>query len=389
MHEQMMIRISKTIQDTSVKLSFVERQIKKSNSVIDGLLFTQLLSDWISSKITSNWLRSFYTPWLENPILSGQGSSKLNLLKSFPITQTFLQLFGNNEWPHKLQDIVAKAPENEDDVLQGLHFLLLQGVVHFGEKTNDLENFEIKIARGRKIHENLKSKDHYEVLGVSQNARHSEIHRAYHELAKNFHPDKTHPQSPIEYRNLTQKIFTLMTEAYQILSHETKRKNYDKTLEMGRAEEVLATESQFEEALRHLRSNRHREARKILEIVMMKRGSRSDVMVYYIWALIKEKRQKIKPEELAKKVNHYLNKVAHEDRHSPQYFFIKGMYHELIGQVQRAHQLLEHSASLDPNFIEPKREMSFIKQNYGSQRQNAFTDEISVVVTKFFKKKSS
>lgn len=387
-HEQMLIRISKTIQNTSVQVKFHEKKQELDSSGIDGYLFTQLLGDWISSKLTSDWLRSFYTPWLENPIVRGISASKMNLLKDIHISQAFMKIFGREDWPHKLQDIIAQAPNDEDEVLRGLHFLLLQGVLSFGEKNQQVENFEAKISRANKIYENLKNKNFYEILGLSNNARASEIHRSYHELAKNFHPDKLHPQAPSELRDLTQKLFSLMTEAHQTLINDTRRKEYHKVLELGLAEEVLKAESYFEEGMRHLRNGKNREARKTFEVTSLLKGARSDIVVYYLWALIKEKRRSADQQQLALKVDRYLNKVAHEDRHSPHYFFVKGMHYELTGQIQKAYQFLKHSASLDPNFLDPKREMAYIKQHYSSRKNSAFTDDLSVVVTKFFKKKS-
>jgi hypothetical protein len=82
-----------------------------------------------------------------------------------------------------------------------------------------------------------------------------------------------------------------------------------------------------------------------------------------------------------------LNKVAHEDRHSPQYFFTKGMYYELGGHVQKAYNHFKHCLALEPGFQEARRELVYIKQNYNS-KGNSWSDDLSQVVTKFFRKRS-
>ncbi|CAH0561366.1 unnamed protein product [Brassicogethes aeneus] len=63
-------------------------------------------------------------------------------------------------------------------------------------------------------------KDYYDVLGVSKNASTSDIKKAYYKLAKKFHPDVNKEQE-------AQKKFQEVSEAYEILGDDNKRKQYD------------------------------------------------------------------------------------------------------------------------------------------------------------------
>ncbi|MGI6008465.1 MAG: DnaJ C-terminal domain-containing protein [Ruminococcus sp.] len=67
----------------------------------------------------------------------------------------------------------------------------------------------------------LKKRDYYEVLGVNRNADASEIKKAYRKLAKKYHPDSNAGNAQAEER------FKEVTEAYNVLSDEEKRKLYD------------------------------------------------------------------------------------------------------------------------------------------------------------------
>ncbi len=60
-------------------------------------------------------------------------------------------------------------------------------------------------------------KDYYKTLGVDKNASHDEIKKAFRKLAHEHHPDKGGDE----------KKFKEASEAYQILSDEKKRKEYD------------------------------------------------------------------------------------------------------------------------------------------------------------------
>ena len=120
---------------------------------------------------------------------------------------------------------------------------------------------------------------------------------------------------------------------------------------------------------------------------MKLKGHRSDTIVYLIWSLLKEKRNRSEHSELAERVSSLLSQVPHEDRHSPQYFFIKGMYYEIQGEVQKAYTNLKHSLALDPQFADAGREVAFIKRHYAGGSKS-FSDDLSQVMTKLFGKKS-
>lgn len=62
------------------------------------------------------------------------------------------------------------------------------------------------------------AKDYYEILGVSKSASKEEIKKAFHKLAHKYHPDK---------KEGDEAKFKEVNEAYQVLSDEKKRAQYD------------------------------------------------------------------------------------------------------------------------------------------------------------------
>jgi molecular chaperone DnaJ len=66
----------------------------------------------------------------------------------------------------------------------------------------------------------MPKKDYYEALGLKKGASEAEIKSAFRKKAKEFHPD-------INKDKDAPKKFKEVQEAYEVLSDESKRKQYD------------------------------------------------------------------------------------------------------------------------------------------------------------------
>ena len=64
--------------------------------------------------------------------------------------------------------------------------------------------------------------DYYETLGVSRGATQEEVKKAYRKRALQFHPDRNPGDAEAE------KKFKEISEAYEVLSDEEKRRTYDR-----------------------------------------------------------------------------------------------------------------------------------------------------------------
>ena len=70
-------------------------------------------------------------------------------------------------------------------------------------------------------------RDYYEVLGVQKSASEEEIKKAYRKLAREFHPDRNPGDKTAEGK------FKEVQEAYDVLSDQTKRSQYDRFGRVG------------------------------------------------------------------------------------------------------------------------------------------------------------
>lgn len=63
-------------------------------------------------------------------------------------------------------------------------------------------------------------KDYYKLLGILPTAKPAEIKKAYHKMSLKYHPDKNKEEG-------AEDMFMSIAEAYEVLSDEDRRRNYD------------------------------------------------------------------------------------------------------------------------------------------------------------------
>ena len=69
---------------------------------------------------------------------------------------------------------------------------------------------------------NINSDDYYKILGISKDANEDEIRKAYKREALKYHPDKN-----INNKEVAEKNFKKVNDAYSILSDKEKKQQYD------------------------------------------------------------------------------------------------------------------------------------------------------------------
>ena len=86
----------------------------------------------------------------------------------------------------------------------------------------------------------LKSRTHFEVLGLSRSVGEVEVKEAYFRLAKRFHPDVHHGESLGDLRDKLEAVFIRLGEAYDVLRDPRRRGDYEERLGRQRPKPAAA-----------------------------------------------------------------------------------------------------------------------------------------------------
>jgi curved DNA-binding protein CbpA len=136
-----------------------------------------------------------------------------------------------------------KTPMNAQDLLADIHGenvkpedsllgLFALGLIAFqaatAQSVSNLEDSDLPIQPLEEMIARLENMNLYQILSVSKDASTDEIQTAYHELAKQFHPDRFQSKAFSEdMYSKAQKLFAGINEAYQTLKNPDSRAVYD------------------------------------------------------------------------------------------------------------------------------------------------------------------
>ena len=124
---------------------------------------------------------------------------------------------------------VATETGLADEILwQKLALFFLLNILEFPAPAANRElnqNNEVLLA----LYESMKARDmdYYEVFNLKNSATFNEIKDVYYQHAKKFHPDRLGESSNPELREKANFVFARINKAFEILSNEEKRREYD------------------------------------------------------------------------------------------------------------------------------------------------------------------
>ncbi len=384
--EQLGIRLGYLIKNTSYDMEIIEQAVGQEELPMDLPVLQRFVSDWVNSKISLSWLKTFYMSFVDKKIMRGSLYADISPMHTLPPLNRMPKFAQELIQAVTIQQIVDQRKYSEDDVYSAVHLLVTQEFIYF-DKQGKPQDHKSHLDRLVKLRREMDHQNHFEILGLSDKAKSKEIKRSYYELSKLFHPDKVATDAPKETKELTSYIFSKISKANEILSDDNRRATYLKELEKGFAEKILESESLFEEGRSFLKANQAAKALQLFEKAMSLRPPTSDLKLHFLWSkLLVAPTSNI--ETYFKGLEADLNRIPPEDRHNSTYYFVKGLYLRQIGDLDSAEKTVKHALSLTPSFIEAQRELHIITlQKKSSKPVDFMKADLKDVVGMLFNKK--
>ncbi|MBZ0271055.1 DnaJ domain-containing protein [bacterium] len=219
-----------------------------------------------------------------------------------------------------------------------------------------------------KFVEDKQEQDLYGILGVTREASKLDVRRAYFALAKDFHPDtlghlKTHP--------VAERAFVLINDAYDILSSDTRRRQYDRGLraasthkQVEQMERKKQIHRQIDRARSLVQQGQYDAAVRLLQPIAVDFPDARDVRAWLVFA---EFHREAEADGQARwRAEERLQTLAGEDPADDLPPYLLARIALRYDDTRKAVTQLKKAVEINPNNIEASRELRLL-----AQRQHA------------------
>jgi len=179
-------------------------------------------------------------------------------------------------------ELLASSNANPEFFWKGLYLLYCLDLVDFKpgktkeapapdkkEETRPKVTEEEKLSEVFKFHNSLETFNYYQILNIAEDAPPEDIKKSYFRLARKFHPDLFSRELPSETTQKIDEVFAQITKAYNNLSDEKRKREYDKRLssppEDNKKNQAKDAEKRFRQGKTLFNQERYEEALVFLE----------------------------------------------------------------------------------------------------------------------------
>jgi curved DNA-binding protein CbpA len=202
------------------------------------------------------------------------------------------------------------------------------------------------------------NQSYYELLGVPEDAPNALIASAFFELAKRFHPDRLGSEYS-DMRDQSTRLFARMTEAHQVLSDGTRRKEYDELLKQGEGsaedqEEVLRVvraATAFQKAQVLLKRSNLQAAEAEARKALADDPDQADHVALVAWL------DASKPNPDLESLLKVLNECVKQEELNLRVRWYRGQILKRLGHERRALEDFRFIVERDPRHVDAQREL--------------------------------
>jgi len=216
---------------------------------------------------------------------------------------------------------------------------------------------------------NKKGRTYFEVLGVDEKVPSERIKKIYFKFVRKFHPDARPGLFQGEVRDKVEDLFTVVTEAYEVLGDPARRAEYEKRLssklskeDMDKASRALEAEMEFQKAEILLKRSKWSEAAELLKRSVELEPEEPEYKMYLAWAEYKQQGV-----SAAARSRNTIKMILKERPKAADGYYYLGIIAKDEGDLSEAEQYLQKASSMKPHDIEIKRELQLLQRRLARQ----------------------
>ncbi|HVG61956.1 MAG TPA: tetratricopeptide repeat protein [Hyalangium sp.] len=212
----------------------------------------------------------------------------------------------------------------------------------------------------------MKGQNHFQRLGLTEQADAGAAKIAYFKLARLYHPDTLPPGAPQELEKLKAEIFGYIGDAYRTLTDEKARQEYLEQLKAGDAgkEEVdvvaiLQAEERFKRGTVFVKARKYAEAVKIFDEAIQLNAEEPEFHAWRAYA-----RFCAAPDKKAAQPEAFRDlqaAIKKNERCVPAHYFL-GVIAKTLGDATGALKHFRKTVDLQPDHIDAQREIRMAAQ---------------------------
>lgn len=349
-------------------------------------LTSKVTVDIQPKEIILDYYRTEATP-LELKAILGQESSipchadgALEKIKMIPFDDLEKDILKVVDSQTQVGELLKIIPSESEKTLRGLANLYLFNIIAFkdqessGDRSPHLEISEEKageqpdvseedreeIKHYKSLYDKHARSNHFQLLGVQRYSSTKEIQKSYYQLAKELHPDKFQKESMKQIKPLMEDLFSRVSEAYEILSDEEKRKDYEEELFEEVRSKTQALEEQqdnintargnFQMGKKFFGEGKFSEACKFFETAVNLDGTRWEY--YFHLAMTQAKN----PRFHTQATYNFKKAISMNPAHAEAYFHL-GLLYKKTGKMTDALNMLKCALQWDPENAQTLNEL--------------------------------
>lgn len=256
--------------------------------------------------------------------------------------------------------------------------LEVQRLVYFGEQTglivigdDPLIGKELQEAtKLREQLERMKTRNYFELLGVTEKDSDDSARQKYTDLAKLHHPDKLRQGAAQELVDVRREIFALISEGFEALQSSDQRYTYSHDLSTGRVgsadelakvQAVLRAETLFKKAEILAKVKKYDEALACLDEAIQAKSDDTEFKVYRAYYGFLHASKTGGGDDSAEKAIKSILALMKNDANIASGYMFLGLLHKAVNKPQVAVKYFEKVLEYDEKNPEAAREVRLSK----------------------------